>query len=115
MKWGGGDKKEKHNKLQGASNVPNNPPLPFALLSLAQPLVFPSLSAVPPLSLSAGSPAAASGGPHGEGTPGELTLALLLQAAGQTGLEIKSSWKLVFVFLPGNTLLTVIILNSYTV
>ena len=67
----------------------SNSPLLFVLLFLFPLLAFLSLSVEPPLSPSAGSPAvpaAASGGPRGEGTPGEMTLALLLQAAAHTGL-----------------------------
>ena len=76
----------------GAVDFPNNSPPPFALLFLFPLLVFPFLSVEPPLSLSAGSPAvpaAASGGPRGEGTRGELTLALLLLAAAQTELQVE--------------------------
>lgn len=64
----------------------DNSPPPSAHLFSVPPLAVLSLSVEPPLSPSAGSPAAASGGPRGEGTPGELTLALLPPAAALTGL-----------------------------
>lgn len=70
--------------------LPAGSPHASALLSLVPLLASPSLSAEPPLSPSAGSPAvpaAASGGQRGEGTPGEPTPALPPRAAARTGLR----------------------------
>lgn len=70
--------------------LPTSSPRASALLSLFPLLASPSLSAERPLFPSAGSPAvpaAASGGQHGEGTPGEPTPALPPRAAARTGLR----------------------------
>lgn len=69
--------------------LPSNPPPPVAPPFLSPLLAFPFLSVEPPLFPSAGFPvvlAAASGGPRGEGTPGEPTPSLPLRDAAQTGL-----------------------------
>ena len=92
--------KDKRKLPSEAADVLNDSPPPSAPLCPSPPPASPSLSVGPPLSPSAGFPAvpaAASGGPRGEGTPGEQTLAPLLRAAAQTGLQgtKKQTWDII--------------------